>query len=158
MSEKIIVNSSNGQKTIPNINPAVQNRNLKTFGEKLTALTNGTHEKTERIIRNVCNDDHLGGVKPEPTLTLSRTTATVSELTSGVFATITTNSTGNLYVRPATLQSGPVYSVDVILYDESGATTVRFTGNSSTVAQTVYIGVTETDTYAAKEVAFTITA
>lgn len=51
---KIIVTSSDSnnrlvQKTIPNINPDASNDALKSFGQKVTALTDNTLSKVERV-------------------------------------------------------------------------------------------------------------
>lgn len=51
---KIIVTSSDSnsqlvQKTIPNINPNADNSALKSFGQKVTALTDNTLSKVERV-------------------------------------------------------------------------------------------------------------
>ncbi|MBR6713184.1 MAG: hypothetical protein IKI76_09360 [Selenomonadaceae bacterium] len=51
---KLIVTSSDSnnqlvQKTIPNINPDTDNNALKSFGQKITALTDSTLTKVERV-------------------------------------------------------------------------------------------------------------
>lgn len=51
---KLIVTSSDSnnqlvQKTIPNINPDADNYALKSFGQKVTALTDNTLSKVERV-------------------------------------------------------------------------------------------------------------
>ena len=72
--QKIILTSTNPggqtlQKTLTDINPDATNAQLKTFGQKLNALTNNTYGKTDRIIKYNC-DTEEGGGSQTPTLTV----------------------------------------------------------------------------------------
>lgn len=145
--------------TVSNISPAATNAQLTQLGRKLIGFSDAAYEKGSRVETINVDTTPGGGIKPEPTLTLAKTTFAKSEIASRQLVVITTNSDGNLYFRP-TLQGGPVYSVLGSFYNESGTKyfMIQAIDSTQTVAQTVYVGVTETDNYAAKEVAVTITA
>ena len=166
--ENIIITSNYdgviAQKTIPNINPTVLNAQLAQFGEMIADLTTGQYVKTDRVTKINCDTEPGGGSKPEPTLTLSTTTATRSQIVEGVTVVISTNSSGLFYVKADPTKN------NIVAYGTNGMLTyyfciqndekqIRFKSVDPTTlaAQTVYIGVAETDTFAAKEVAFTIT-
>ena len=155
------------QKTVSNINPTATNAQLAQFGEMIADLTTGQYVKTDRVRKFNCDTEPGGGVKSEPTLTLSTTTATKSQIVEGVTVVISTNSSGLFYVKADPTKN------DIVEYGTNGMLTYFFCIDTNTnekqirfkavnpetlAAQTVYIGVGETNDFAAKEVAFTVTA
>ena len=173
MAEKIIITTDAAQKTIENINPAATNATLASFGEKIAAFTNGQYLKTDRVSKINCDTEHGGGIKPaklEPTLTLAETAITKTELAAKIttessaliryalLTSFTKTGDGQLYIRTA---ENPFYGA-VPFFSSDHELSVMVpnkdypTGLPNT--QTFYIGVTETDNFAGKEVAFTITA
>ena len=168
MSERIIVTSDAGQKTIENINPAVNNAKLAQFGSMLTGLTTNTYQKTDRITKVNCDTEPGGGTLPEPTLTLGKTTETRANVINstgadgGVPFDITTNSDGTPYVRFANNGNGigAAYAAGTFINSQNQLRGFVAAPGDSTTTQsevTVYFGVLASANYAAKEVAFTIT-
>lgn len=162
-TEKIIVFSSGWQKTINNVNPNATNAQLATVAAMLTALTNCTYQKTDRITKVNCDTEPGGGTKPEPTLTLSKNTCTKADVgKSASIATITTNSDGVLYARFSYPMNNWEYAQAALTVLENETPSVLITtangeNEHNTWPQIIYIGVTETDNFQGKEVAYTIT-
>ena len=155
MTEKIIITTDGGSKTIENINPAVNNSTLAQFGEKIADLTTNTYQKTDRISKVNCDTEPGGGTKPTPTLTLDSDFTSIAALGAGGYKGYTTNSDGELYARvemPA--GSGDmgigfaIRKADHRLYYEKigSPTSIHF-----------FIGVTETDNYKGVEVEYNLT-
>ena len=168
MAEKIIITTDGGSKTIENINPAATNAQLATFATKLNALTTNTYQKTDRVTTVNVDTEPGGGTKPAPTLTLSRSSRTLGDVVSDIgadgtcnLANVTTNSDGHLYARNPTIGAMANQFAPYIALKE-GKNTFRVTNMSNATSisttQTLIVGVTETATYAGKEVEFTITA
>ena len=181
--ETLIITSTNAgktlQKTVTDINPAATNAQLATFGGMLNSLTTNTYGKTDRVRKVNCDTEAGGGVKPEPTLTLSSDTDTAANvlaalnnsgrmnnyLESDNSPIITTNSDGNLYARYVFSDSeGYIwYKPCAAVYERDGVLKLAICAGqpnnlqAAQIAGTVYIGVTETGNFAAREVAFTIT-
>ena len=175
--QKVIITSTNTngqtfQKTLTDINPDAGNTELKTFAQMLYAMTDNTYGKTDRVIKINCDTESGGGGKQTPTLTLSNTSCTVSQLKdSGVAAgdqylagaIITTNSDGALFVKQANLPAFQAVATSIITRPDDvkvfSAYSVKDTnGQTQAVPQTVTIYQAESDTYKAAEVTFTITA
>ena len=155
------------QKTLTDVNPAATNAQFATMGTMLTALTNCTYQKTDRITKVNCDTEPGGGTKKEPTLTLSQNTCTNAQVgSSDTETTVTTNSDGSFYTRydqPSTRDGrGPRAWIMVETNGTAGTGSFRVRAfndtDSSYFPLTIYIGVTETDNFVAKEVPFTITA
>lgn len=143
---------ANVTSTISDINPEATNAQLAQLGTKFNALTTNLYKESNRITTVNVDTEPGGGTKPTPTLTLSQTSIAASQFTTGTpttLCTVTTNSDGNLYVR----QTAPLYLT------QANQTIIGTTVTGASVqAQTVYIGVTETDSFKGFEVAFEITA
>ncbi len=154
--------------TVSDISPNATNAQLAQLGRKLIDFSDGTYEKGSRVETINVDTTPGGGVKPEPTLTLSRTTIAASELGQidlgmSVQVTVTTNSDGQLFIAPNTAVPSGKSLADVPICQPIATADgyiVHFSKHnaSNIFAQTFYIGVTETDTYAAKEVAVNFTA
>lgn len=182
--ENIIITSNNdgviAQKTISNINPAATNAQLAQFGEMIADLTTGQYAKTDRVTKINCDTEPGGGIKPEPTLTLSSYSDTAANVLAALQYSaamnnylindnspiITTNSDGNLYARYVFPADSPGYTLHkpcAAVYPAGDNLKLAMCAcqpnslDAAQIAGTVYIGVTETDNFAAKEVAFTIT-
>ena len=153
--------------TVSDISPAATNAELAQLGRKVIGFSDGTYEKGQRIETINVDTTPGGGVKPEPTLTLDKNSVALSELAlsnnpvSSAMIKVTTNSDGYVYFRPAEYKAFN-QAVAAAVNNEGGKSVELFKieqgSVGTTVAQTAYIGVTATDNYASKEVAFTITA
>lgn len=168
MAEKIIITTDGGSKTIENINPAARHATLAQFGEKIADLTTNTYQKTDRITKVNCDTEPGGGAKQTPTLTLSRSSWPLADVTGDIaangtcnLANVVTNSDGHLYARNPTIGAMANQFAPYIALKE-GRNTFRVTNMSNetsiSTTQTLIVGVTETDSYTGKEVEFTITA
>lgn len=96
-------NGKTQNKTITNVNPDCSNEVLKTFGQKLNALTQNFYGETTRIDKTNC-DLESGGGTLTPTFTFERTSFTQSEITaaSNVFAIpFTYNGDGTVFFTNA---------------------------------------------------------
>ena len=151
MSEKIIITTDGGSKTIENINPAVNNSVLATFGTKLNAMTTNTYQKTDRITTVNCDTEPGGGTKATPTLTFSQNITLNNiagmDAANGTSVTVTRSGDGQLYIRPGTA-TGYWYQV----YD--GGFYLR--KESSATVGTMYVGLSETENYQGVEVQMNI--
>ena len=88
------------QKSLTDINPAVNNDKLAQFGQMLIGLTTNTYQKTDRIIKVNCDTEAGGVIKPTPTLSMSTTSFSAAALDSSQFTDygieIVTNSDGEI--------------------------------------------------------------
>lgn len=91
----IIVNSTNSgkvlQKTITNVNPNADNDKLATWGQMLTALTDNTYTKTDRVDKANCDTE---SDKQTPTLQLRAGTGTTPLTEVTITSKSTTGATG----------------------------------------------------------------
>ena len=161
MADKIIITTDGGSKTIENINPAARNATLAQFGEKIADLTTNTYQKTDRITKVNCDTEPGGGTKPTPTLTLSQSSIALADVSAisatpaiNPVITITTNSDGNIYIRYTSTGSTNSTLYYVLM---EGTQFTPLKGANANTAQTIYVGVTETDSFAGAEVEFNIT-
>ena len=73
MDTSLIINATNSgkkiQKAITNINPEKDNATLKTFAQKVNALTTNEYIDATRVNKMSVNESSAG--KPEPTFTIS---------------------------------------------------------------------------------------
>lgn len=106
MKEDIKISSTGGGKslstTISYINPAVNNEDLATFGQMLTALTTNIYESTDRVTTVNCDTEEGDGIKPTPTLSMPVTSMTAAGLDLAQYTDdgieIVTNSDGEIAI------------------------------------------------------------
>lgn len=147
--------------TINDVNPEATNAQLAQLGTKFNALTSNTYEESNRVTTINVDTEPGGGAKPTPTLTLSQSSIAIGDVsaigTSPAITpriSITTNSDGTPYVRYSSTGSTSDQMYYVAMF---GNQFVPLKGANASTAQTIYIGVTETDSYKGVEVAFNIT-
>lgn len=170
--QKLIISTTtpdglDASKTISNINPEASNEKLAELGQKLNAFTDNTYGKTDRVIKYNCDTESGGGAKQTPTLSLEKSSCSVADISAMIGngdvwgTTITTNSDGAFYVKPdSSLEYTNAAYVTVFHAPAMSATRfgIRAIQGALPVAQTITIGVAESNTYKAAEVTFTITA
>ena len=155
------------QKSFTYISPDATNGQLKAFAQAANSLTENTYNGSKKVTQVNLDTADPGQQKQETTITLSKTSCTIAELknsgdTGSVFAQITTNSDGALFVKQSAFTNSQ--SVASVIYTTSNGTYVMFfsvadhTGQVQTVPQTVTIYQAESNTYKAASVDFTITA
>lgn len=148
-------NGKNITTTITDVNPAATNAQLASLGTKFTALTTNVYQETNRVTTVNCDTEPGGGVKPAPTLTLDKYSlpaSSISNVNAGNICTATTNSDGQLYA----VSKGEPSSM--VMLGVIGTAIVGRQGTAAVTAQTLKIGVTETENFAGLEVEFQITA
>ena len=163
--EDLKISSENGgtkqTTTISYVNPEATNEQLASLASALNNFTDNVYIEANRVTTVNVDTEPGGGVKPEPTLTLSKNSCTKSEIGYATAnAIITTNSDGYLYARMAYPMSGIEGAYGYINCPATGDKTFspKSTGyGNPTYPQTLYIGITETDNFKGKEVAYTIT-
>lgn len=164
---------STSTKSISYTNPDASNEQLMQLGKKLTALTDNTYGKTDRVITINC-DTEGGGSKQTATITLTTSTITLADLKSELTSSsvgrkpitgISYDGDGNLYVYvdPDSSNASGYVGVSCI-YTHSGSTAFAFLGgtseaiNNMTAPFNVIIRADETDNYKAATATFTVTA
>ena len=165
--EDLKISSENGgtkqTTTISYVNPAATNAQLQSLASALNDFTNNVYIEANRVTTVNVDTEPGGGVKPEPTLTLSKNTCTKADVgKSASIANITTNSDGVLYARFSYPMNNWEYALPILTVLENETPNVmisQYNGENehNTWPQVVYIGVTETDNFQGKEVAYTIT-
>ena len=152
----IIVNSTNSgkvlQKTITNVNPNADNDKLATWGQMLTALTDNTYTKTDRVDKANCDTESS---KPTPTLTLSPTSVTAATMNQGSTQNITYTYSGDA----TTIQLGAPTETTYQITPVGGNKVAikRIDQSISVVPGELIISFPETDNYKAVSATFTIT-
>lgn len=71
------------QKSLTDINPDATNAQLMTFAQKLNSMTKNTYISTTRVDKINC-DTEPGDTRPTPTLTLDKTSDTVTNITDAM--------------------------------------------------------------------------
>lgn len=66
------------QKNITDVNPEATNAQLVTFAQGLNALTTNTYNGTSRVNKINCDAEASAAVKTTPTLSLSKTSVSIS--------------------------------------------------------------------------------
>ena len=169
--EDLKISSENGgtkqTTTISYVNPEATNAQLQSLASALNNFTDNVYIEANRITTVNVDTEPGGGTKKEPTLTLSQNTCTNAQIgSSDTETTVTTNSDGSFYTRydqPST-RDGRVPRAWIMVETNGTAGTGTFRVrafndiDSSYFPLTIYIGVTETDNFVAKEAPFTITA
>ena len=159
---KIIVTSSDSnnsitQKTIPNINPDASSTALKTFGQKLTALTDNTYVKTDRIDKTNC-DTAVEKLTPNVALDPSADALTRSACLAGANPLINITTDGEVMIVN---NDNTTWCTTLRLGSDTGRYRLYVgivnsaTEANATAPHDIVIRTTETDTYKAGE--FTIT-
>ena len=165
--EDLKISSENGgtkqTTTIGYVNPEATNAQLASLASALNAFTDNVYIEANRITTVNVDTEAGGGVKPEPTLTLSKNTCTKAEVgTSASIATITTNSDGILYARysyPMTTweYAGPFLTIQEGETPQFMPARTNGENAQNTWPQIMYVGITETENFKGKEVAYTVT-
>lgn len=167
--QKLIISATtpdglDASKTISNFNPEASNAQLAQLGQKLTAFTDNTYGKTDRVIKYNC-DTESGGSKLTPTFTLNKTTDTKANVCAGQngFVSYTINYTydgdGQIFIHPDENAGG----IGVSIYRPTNQLNIcsifspAQTLNGITQNAVITFRTTETDTYKAAEATFTIT-
>lgn len=167
----IITSTADGktqQKAISDVNPDVSSAKLAQFGTQLVGLTTNTYQKTDRIHKLNCDTEHFDPTpKPEPTLTIDSSDITVATLkekgSDGFYNSlrlVTTNSDGKKYVRSSLDGSDKVGIFNIAVgtfHNGYSLTLVSCDKFAQIKAQTIYVGVTETENFKGKEIAIEIT-
>lgn len=159
---KLIVTSSDSnnqlvQKTINNINPDADNSALKSFGQKVTALTDNTLSKIERIDKTDITTEKL-----TPSLTLNEELPdgmTRSWMLQGRAIKMAYTGDGELMIVnndesswATTFRTSPTAGLNLYVGIINSQTETNATAPHDIVIRSV-----ETDTYKAGEWKFTIT-
>ena len=160
---KIIVTSSDSnnsitQKTIPNINPDASSTALKTFGQKLTALTDNTYVKTDRIDKTNC-DSAVAKLTPSLIITDDIPDGLVrSWCLEGRAIKVSYTGDGELYIVnndnttwATTFRTGATGQLNLYI----GVINSQ-TADNATAPHDIVVRSVETDTYAAGEWTFQI--
>lgn len=151
------------QKSYTYISPEATNGQLKTFAQAANALTKNTYNGSKKVTQVNLDTADPGQQKQDTTLTLSRTSCTIADISSAtgglLLVVITTDSDGALYVKfDSSLALGNAACVSVFTENGNLYFAIRNIQGALPVAQTLIIGQAESDTYKAAEVTFTITA
>ena len=158
---KLIVTSSDSnnrlvQKTFPNINLDADNSALKSFGQKVTALTDNTLSKVERLDKTDITTEKL---TPSMTVEASDLPITRSAALAGKYVKVTYVGDGELSIVnndnttwATTFRKNPT-SGDLYLY--MGIVNAA-TSDNATAPHDIVIRSDETDDYYAGEFTFTI--
>ena len=169
------------QKSLTDINPDATNAQLMTFAQKLNSMTKNTYISTTRVDKINC-DTEPGDTRPTPTLTLDKTSDTVTNITNAMASSAanvyaytisgTYTGDGDLFVVLPRITFNGQYDGVVplagftcyIKSDAQGRFTLRINGENKGELQRVFaglvykIGALETDNYKAPEmVTFTVT-
>ena len=176
--QKLIISATtpdglDASKTISSINPDATNAQLAQFGQKVTALTDNTYGKTDRVITINCDTESGGGAKTQATITLMNESETLANVKTALTSNInlynlgmTYDGDGQLY---AFVSSSPTNYVAVSNPTNSMAAPTTYycriaSGNNADIVPQIVapivitIRADETDNYTAAEATFTITA
>ena len=161
---KIIVTSSDSnnriaQKNIPNINPDADNGALKSFGQKVTALTDNTLSKVERVDKT---DITNAVAKAKPSLVKDGTDVSYvlyrAACLEGVAVKMKYTGDGELYIMnndntswATTFRTGTTGQFNMYVGIINAETAANATAPHDIVVRSM-----ETDNYAAGEWTFTI--
>lgn len=168
MKEDIKISSTGGGKslstTISYVNPAVNNADLATFGQMLTALTTNIYESTDRVTTVNCDTEEGGGIKPTPTFSISMNTVSIANLNlAGAYQefNFSTNSDGDasFSFTPAEGQTATYDNVPKMA--KAGNQFILYAARTpnNTIPGTFKIQIRKSANYAASEILnFTLTA
>ena len=158
MNSSIVVTSTDTNnktitKTITNVNPDADNDKLATWGQMLTALTDNTYTKTDRVDKANCD---TAPSKQTATLTLSPTSVTAATMNQGSTQNITYTYNGDAStIQFGTPNTGIAYSIQS---KNNNTFAIKQVDQSMTVtAGELIISFPETDNYKAVSATFTIT-
>lgn len=139
--QKSATDETTSTTTISNANPAASDSTLLTFAQKLSSLTSGIYQSTDKV--TTINLDTEGGTKQTPTLALSQSTITTSNILSqSRQISITYNGDGTLYVSEPNDDPG---TITYKIYNNY----LTLNGGSGPNPCTLTIYATETSNYAA---------
>lgn len=146
-------------KTITNLNPAVDSNTAKTFAQMLNGFTTNTYVSTNRVDKaNV--DTEATGTTPDtratPTLTLA-SSPTKEDLESGIL--INYSGDGDLYAYTTHSNSGAANTFQTGV-GNVGSTKklLAYAENAAGFVGTIHLCATGTANYKPVEVTFTVTA
>ena len=142
------------QKTITDINPSADGNALKSFAQKLNAMTTNTYVQTDCIDKfNV--DTEIPPIDTRQTPTLSFTPPTLEQVRTGTQATaIVYNGDGKVYVRR---ESGCDYvTFSYYYFPTMDRYDLKFFASGTVTGGTFIIGATGTENYKPIEVEYTL--
>ena len=133
-------------KSISDISPTATNTEIKTFGQRIAALTTNTYDQTNRVeVTNV--DTEATKLTPELKLTQSGNDIITVNGDGETKYIVSYNGDGNIYYNLL-----PTLSYGVISFGQTGST--RFIQFTKGVATKVAIHTTETNNYQAATVEY----
>lgn len=131
-------------KAITDINPSVGGDTLKTFTQKLNALTTNTYTKTECIDKRIVDSEEVPvlDVRPTPSITFSDV-PTLAQAKNGTYMGITYTGDGQLYAYTKSGLNNMLYRIIGNNQMMMGAAP----NSSGQTAGTIVIGAFGTDNY-----------
>ena len=157
MKRSVLLNSTSAQgkklqKSFTDVNPEATGQSLKTFAQKVNALTTATYNSTDMVDKYNLDTENPPGQLPTPTLSLPSTSY------SGVsvkYEAITYSGDGELYVEAYDLNN--LISAQVILQNNVPKLYLTKIGSTTqTETYTYKLKSTATDNYNAAEFTFTV--
>ena len=163
MKRSIILNSTSAQgkklqKSFTDVNPAATGQSLKTFAQKVNALTTATYNSTDMVDKYNLDTETPTNPPTEPTLSLTKTSWTMStdhnKSTYVIETPITYNGDGNLYIVP--YASTADFSAQVIINNDEKILSIGQVKTSGASSTTFTLSATATDNYTAASLTFTV--
>ena len=164
MKRSVLLNSTSAQgkklqKSFTDVNPEATGQSLKTFAQKVNALTTATYNSTDMVDKYNLDTETPPNPPTEPTLSLTKTAWSISAdktSTAPLIQTpVTYNGDGNVYVEAHAKDQ-----FDAFTY-LNGTTLMLQIAQQTTdtpVQTTFKLKSTATDNYTAAELTFTVGA
>lgn len=162
MKRSVLLNSTSAQgkklqKSFTDVNPEATGQSLKTFAQKVNALTTATYNSTDMVDKYNLDTETPPNPPTESTLSLTKTDWNIATDKNfgdwGIKTPITYNGDGNVYVAN---QNNNIMTAYVATYESTLNLCITQGGDSSTPI-TFTLMSSATDNYKAAELEFTVT-
>ena len=165
MKRSVLLNSTSAQgkklqKSFTDVNPEATGQSLKTFAQKVNALTTATYNSTDMVDKYNLDTETPPNPPTAPTLSITKTNWVMSTDHNGgdnytIIDTITYNGDGELFISPFNIAGA--FSAQVIIFSNNQTLKINQINTSSGVeAMTFTLNATATDNYKAASLTFTV--